>query len=505
MVGSRLLRAVLLSTAGLLAVAGAALLAVMSFLGVYLRPTSDDWCALSKTRDMGIFGIARHFYADINGRVANGFVNGLVNSHGLTGMKLFPTLLVVSLGLGLVLLLRQLLVGLRWPVPLLVLISVVAVVEVLLFAASRTPYQALLWAPGTISHTLPTIIAVWVVLFGLSAGRSARSWVRLLSYATVFATGIFLATLSEPAMIMAGLAAGAAGVLLIPGFRLVRNWYPFLWCASACLGLIAGFAILYTAPGWDRREAQVGLAEPQFSGEQVRGAFQDWVHVTDTVASQWTYLAALLVGVLAGVALAASRRDAADAGGNDDSAPERRPGRPRWLVGTALALPVPLLLVGSYLVILAARQGYGPSGYTYSRIWFNFLAPMVFTLTGYGILAGWGMAGAIGGRGRVAGAVGCLGGALAAGAFVFYAMAMLVPGVQDLTSHARARATAWDRQDEQIRREVARGATEVAYQPLYIGGLAEPFFTSTYSRDWAAACAANYYGVRKLNRPGQAG
>src|SRR5689334_66569 len=162
MVGPRLLRGVLLSTAGLLAVAAAAVLAFMSLLGVYLRPTSDDWCALSKTRDMGIFGIARNFYVDINGRVANGFVNGLVNADGLTGMKLFPAFLVVSLGLGLVLLLRHLLVSVAGPTPVLILISIVAVVEVLLFAAARIPYQALLWAPGTISHTLPTVIVVWV-------------------------------------------------------------------------------------------------------------------------------------------------------------------------------------------------------------------------------------------------------------------------------------------------------------------------------------------------------
>jgi hypothetical protein len=486
MVGPRFARVVLLSTAGLLAVAGAALLALMSSLGVYLRPTSDDWCAVSKTRDMGVSGIARNFYADVNGRVANGLVNGLVNADGLTGMKVFPAFLVVSLGLGLVLLLRRLSALLGRPVPLVMLIAAVAVVEVLLFAAAPRPYQALLWAPGTISHTLPTVIVTWIVLMGMSAGRSARTWVRLLSCTAVFATGVFLTTLSEPAAIMSGLAAGAAGVLFIPRFRLVRDWYPFLWCVSACLGLVGGLAVLYTAPGWERRVAQVGAAAPHFSGVQVRDAVQDWLRVAGTVTSQWTYLAAIAVGVLAGLVLTPDRREAS---GGDRAK--------RWLTGIALVLPVPVLLLGSYLVILGVRLGYGPSGWTYSRIWFNFVAPMVLVLCGYGFLAGRAIARAAGGR-----AVVTLAGGIAAGAFVLYAMAMLAPGVQSLAENTRTRAVLWDRQDARIRAEVAQGATAVTYQPLYIGGLAEPFFTRTYSKDWAANCAATYYGVDRLIRPG---
>lgn len=491
MVGPRVLRAVLLSIAGLPAVAGAALLGVMSFLGVYLRPTSDDWCALAKTRDMGVLGIARNFYGDVNGRFTNGLLNGLVNADGLTGMKVLPAVLVVSLGLGLVLLLRRVFILAGRPAPLPVLIAMVAVAEVLLFAAPHSPYQALLWAPGTISHTLPTVIVVWLVLFGVSAGRSGRSWVRPLACVTVFAAGVFLATLSEPSLIMAGLAAGAAGILFVPRFRLVSGWYPVTWCATACLGLIAGFAVLYTSPGWGRREAQVGLGTPQFTGGQLRGAFQDWLRVADAVTSQWTYVAAVAVGVLGGLMLAAE--------------PNHSSVRPRWLITTASILPVPLVLIGSYLVILAARWGYGPSGWTYYRIWFNFLAPMVFALIGYGILAGSALARAAGRHGGRSVTAATLAGTLATAAFVLYAVAALVPRVDSMATDARNRAIAWDRQDDRIRAEVAHGATEVTYQPLYIGGLAEPFFTRTYSRDWVASCVSTYYRVQRVNRPEPAG
>jgi hypothetical protein len=244
----------------------------------------------------------------------------------------------------------------------------------------------------------------------------------------------------------------------------------------------------------------VGLPEARFSGVQLHAAFQDWLRVADVVTSQWTHLAAVAVGVLGGIALAAGRRDA-----STESAPERRPDRPRWLIATALILPVPVLLIGSYLVILAVRQGYGPTGWTYSRIWFNFIAPMVFALTAYGILAGRAMGMAIARRSPTARTAGSLAGAFAAGVFAVYAMATLVPTVDSLAHDTRMRAIVWDRQDERIRSEVADGATEITYQPLYIGGLAEPFFTKTYSRDWAANCAADYYGVQRLVRPGGEG
>jgi hypothetical protein len=130
---------------------------------------------------------------------------------------------------------------------------------------------------------------------------------------------------------------------------------------------------------------------------------------------------------------------------------------------------------------------------------------MVFALTGYGLVAGWAIARVVVNRWRAAGTLATLAGAIAAGAFVLFAMATLGPGVQSLASDTRARATAWDRQDERIRAEIAGGATEVTYQPLYIGGLAEPFFTRTYSRDWVASCAATYYGVAKLNPLGPTG
>ncbi|MCZ0979619.1 hypothetical protein O1L60_12570 [Streptomyces diastatochromogenes] len=79
--------------------------------------------------------------------------------------------------------------------------------------------------------------------------------------------------------------------------------------------------------------------------------------------------------------------------------------------------------------------------------------------------------------------------------------AALVAPTRALTTRTVARGLAWDRQDSGIRAEAAAGRTDVAYRPLLIGGLAEPFFTTVYTRDWVAQCAARYYGVDRLHRP----
>lgn len=94
-----------------------ALLSVGAFLGLYVRPTSDDWCALWKARDMGVLGITWDFYRTQNGRVTNAFLTGLVYSDDMRGPKLLPALLVVAIGAGLFLLGRAALRALRLPGP----------------------------------------------------------------------------------------------------------------------------------------------------------------------------------------------------------------------------------------------------------------------------------------------------------------------------------------------------------------------------------------------------
>ncbi|MDV5145638.1 DUF6056 family protein [Streptomyces sp. SBC-4] len=487
-----------LSWIALVVSAGAgALLSVGAFLGLYVRPTSDDWCALWKARDMGVLGITWDFYRTQNGRVTNAFLTGLFYSDDMRGPKLLPALLVVTLGAGLLLLGRAALRALRLPGPPPVLLAAAAaLLSALLFFAGTRSYQVLLWAPATISHTLPSVIGLGAVLCAVRAARSGHRWARTAAVAAAFPVGAALGMLSEPFAMVAGLLAGTTALLCLPRLGWTKDRYVPTWCASACLGLAVGLVLLSTSPGARWRRAQ----HPQepLTAAVVGETFRDWWHVWETIGSQGAYAGAAAVGALLGLCLGLTRAPG--------HAPDRAPAPggttaglpPRRLFRIAVLLPLPLIALASLAVTYGLRTGYGDVGWTYGRTWTSFLLPLLLTLCAYGTWGGYRLGLLLRSAGRPAARAAVL---VAVGAIAVGSTAALVRPVYELTTSTVVRATAWDRQNARIRTEVAAGAREVAYEPLLVGGLTEPLFARTYERDWAAQCAATYYGVDRIHRP----
>ncbi|KQX52958.1 MULTISPECIES: hypothetical protein [unclassified Streptomyces] len=484
----------------LVVAAGAgALLAVGAFLGLYVRPTSDDWCALWKVRDMGVLGITGDFYRTQNGRVTNAFLTGLLYSDDMRGPKLLPAFLVVALGTGLFFLGRAAVRALRPaaepggdPVapPVVPLVAAAALLSALLFFAGTRTYQVLLWAPATISHTLPSVIGLWMVLGAVRAARSGLRWARTAAVVSALLVGTAVGMLSEPFTLVAGLLAVTVGVLRLPRLGWARDRYVSTWCAAACLGLAAGLTLLYTSPGARWRRAQ----HPQepMSAAEIGETFHDWWRLWQTVGSQWAYLGAVAVGVLLGLALAAGTpRPATTARRASAGLPPRR------LFLVAVLLPLPLIALASLAVVLGLRSGYGDVGWTYGRTWTSFLLPLLLALCAYGAWGGHVLGRRLRAAGRPAGRAATL---VAAGAVAVGSAAALVQPVYTLTKDTVVRSVAWDRQNTRIRAEAA-GAPDVAYRPLLIGGLSEPLFASSYARDWAAQCTATYYRVNRIHRP----
>ncbi|MFI8360941.1 DUF6056 family protein [Streptomyces sp. NPDC085612] len=488
-------RGVLPGIGAVLVAAAGGLLAVGCFLGLYLRPTSDDWCAAAKARDLGVLGITSDFYTTQNGRITNAFLSGIVYGDGFLGTKLLPTVIVVAFTAGLVLLGRELtrLLGGR-PRPLL-LTAAALVVQALLFYAGTRTYQVLLWAPATISHTVPAVIGVWALLLGVWTVRQPRAPARAAGFAAAFLVGFAMGTLSEPFALVSGLLAAAVALLALPRWGLTRDGRPATWCLLWCAGLLCGLVVLYTSPGARWRRAQQPEKESLLSAGELHATFEDWLRMWDTVTGQWAYLGAAAVGVLLGLGQALRR-------GRGAHAPVRpRRGRtvPRPALVALLLLPLPVLLLGSFAVVVGLRSGYGPDGWTYARTWTSHLALMELALCGYGVLLGtWGGRWTAT-RTRSAGTV-LTAAAAVAGCLTLASVAVLVPAVRDLTTATVTRAVAWDAQNTRIRAEIARGATDVGYRPLPIGNLAEPFYTRAYDRDWVAACVSRWYGVDRIHR-----
>ncbi|MGR4880413.1 hypothetical protein ACIPUC_13370 [Streptomyces sp. LARHCF249] len=484
------LRRLLPTAAATLVAAAGALIAVGCFLGLYVRPTSDDWCAAWKARDLGVLGITSDFYMTQNGRIANAFLSGVVYGDGLAGTKILPMAIAVSFTAGLVLLGRDFIRLLGGRPRVLVLTACALVVQAPIYFAGTRSYQVLLWAPATISHTVPSVIGLWALLLAIRTARHPRPAARRAGFASAFLTAVALGTLSEPFALVSGLLAVGVGLLCLPRLGLARNWYPSTWCLLWCSGLLCGLVVLYTSPGARWRRAQQSDEESPLSAGELGGTFADWLHVWDSVTGQWAYLGAAAVGILLGLAC-----------GLRAPAPGKREPRrtvPRPVLTAVLLLPVPVVLVGSFAVVVGLRSGYGPDGWTYARTWTSFLVPMELALCGYGALLGvWG--GRRLARRRTADAV-LVAGAAVAWCLALASVAALVPNVQQLTTTTVARSVAWDAQNSRIRTETARGATDVGYRPLYIGALAEPFFTGTYERDWVAACVSKWYGVSRIHR-----
>ncbi|MGW7437591.1 hypothetical protein [Streptomyces sp. NPDC054849] len=488
--GRPLLRRLLPVVGATLVAAAGALIAVGCFLGLYVRPASDDWCAAWKSRDLGVLGITSDFYTTQNGRIANALLSGIVYGDGLAGTKILPTVIAVSFTAGLVLLGRDFIRFLGGRPRVLVLTACALVVQALLYFAGTHGYQVLLWAPATISHTLPSVIGLWALLLAVRTVRRPRTAVRVAGFASAFLIAFGLGTLSEPFALVSGLLAAGVGLLSLPRLRLARNWRPFTWCMLWCSGLVSGLVVLYTSPGARWRRAQQPDRASVLSADELGATWEDWLHMWDSVTGQWAYLGAAAVGVLLGLAC----------GFRGPGAGKREPRRtvPRSVLTAVLLLPVPVVLLGSFAVVVGLRSGYGPSGWTYARTWTSYLVPMELALCGYGALLG-----AWGGRwlsARRTGDALLVTGSVAAGCLALASVAVLVPDVQRLTTTTVARSVAWDAQNARIRAEAARGARDVGYRPLYIGGLAEPFFTRSYERDWVAACVSKWYGVDRIHR-----
>ncbi|MFJ7155801.1 DUF6056 family protein [Streptomyces sp. NPDC101118] len=480
-------RRLLVRCAAVLVAAAGALLSVGIFLQLYVRPTSDDWCAAYKARDLGVLGLAKDFYLTQNGRVTNALVTGVVYADGLAGPRLLPSLLALALGLCLVLLLREALRMLGFGgVPLLVLVAVAAALEALLFFAGTRTYQALLWAPATISHTLPTVLGAGTLLLGIHAARRGGTAARGAALAGTFCVAVAMGMLSEPFSMVSWAFAATAGVLAVPRFGLARDRCPLAWCTAWCLGVPLGLAILYTSPGARWRRAQQPEKASPLSPEELTGTVGDALRILRTIAAQEAYLAAVALGLLLGLAVALC----------GPAGPGTLGTAPRWAGRALFVLPPLLVLASVFLVALGLRSGYGPTGWTYARTWTSFMTPLLLTLCLYGAWLGRWAGLRLRARGPAAPALAVT----AATAVALVALAALVPALRQLTSDTVDRGLAWDRQNARIRAQVAGGARDVGYRPLPIGNLAEPFYTRVYRSDWAARCVSEFYGVDRIHR-----
>ncbi|MFK0202581.1 DUF6056 family protein [Streptomyces lavendulae] len=430
---------------------------------------------------MGIYGIVYNFYSTENGRISNAFLSGVIYSGGLSGPKWLPMVLILTLGAGMLLFVRTGLRMLGCNAPPVALVAVVATLEVLVFYAGTRSYQVLLWAPSTITHTLPSVIGMWAVLLGTWAGGRSRGF-RLLGISSALLIGFFIGTLSEPFALVSGLFIGVSALLFLPALKFSRGAYLSTWAGAWCLGIICGLTVLYASPGARWRRSQQPPTGSVFSIGEIKSLIYDWLQIWHTIFSQWGYLAAFAAGVFVGVL--------------SHSDPSRLQVRREIRVPRSVLLLLPALLVAlsSLAVAFGLRTGYGSTGWTYARAWTNFVIPWLLALCLYGALTGRWIAGRVSDQ-KLRNAF-----SVPVGVIILACVVSLVPAVETLATRTVLRAVKWDAQDARIRSERSRGILDVEYEPLNIGALAEPYFTRVYENDWVSQCVSRYYRVERIHR-----
>jgi hypothetical protein len=465
----------LLLGAALVALIPAVGLVVLGVLtGLEVRPLADDWCLAWPARDDGLVAMTRTFYTETNGRAANAAVNALVFSQGLLGPKLLPGLVLVGLGAGTALLVLLVLRACGRPAPLLPVVTAATGLTALLGHAPKDSYQVLYWAPGSITHTLPSLLLVWSAVAALLVRGRGRG-PRLSALVLAALVGFVIGSLSEAFVVVSGLVV-AAGVVVLRPWRRGAERFLAWWGVAWCVGLGAGFLLLLTSPGLAHRQRV--LHQPALlSGDGLADLLRQWGSTWDAVAHRPAYLGVLALGVLLGIASRSA----------DTVVEPHRPGARRW--GLA-GLAVLVVAVASLAVIAGLRQGYGPNGWSYARTWTNFLYPVLLVLLLLGFLVGEEL-----GQRLRSGAVVVAG--FGAALLGTGALLAVLPSATDLAEQVRTRAQGWDRQNARIEREVRAGAREVSYTPRPLGGLLEPFFYDPRA-DWQKWCVAGWYGVDEV-------
>lgn len=440
------------------------LLAGACVVGTYARLAGDDWIAASEYKANGLFGPAQSFFTTTNGRLANGLVSAIVFSHGPAGERILPAVIICTLVASLYAISTTALRRTGVVVPRLAQLVGVLVVVVLYLLGGPNTYQVLFWGAGAITHTVPTAAgaALLALVMVLETRPSARR--RALALGLVALSGLFLGSVSEPFVAVAGVyglaALGVVWRLSAPG-RGVIVAYLLTWLASLALG----FSVVLLSPGRAHRQERDLHLAPLFSPGGIKDVVRQTSDVWAWLLHQPAYLAAVALGVAAGIALA--RQGLA-------------PVRLRWL-----AAAVGLAVLASGLVVVGLRAGYGDgSSLDFARAWENFLLPWLLSVTLIGVWLGTKVAE------RRSSLVTGLAGLVAA-----LAVLAVIPDGASTSRMVVHRTAAWDRQDRAMVRAVSEGARVFAYTPRPSqDGISEPFYYLDLARDWPARCIATYYG-----------
>lgn len=476
-----------LSVIGLMGGCLTAALAPLIFLGIYVRPTSDDWCLLPLARSGGFNAVVADVYEKQNGRLGNGAVLGMIfttyefSSRALPGVMLVA-LLLTFFGVWQRLLRDGLETGSRVASVCAAALSAATVLALLLGKPHR--YQTLYHAPTIVSHTMPLLIAGVILLAVLVLHRRGHVWP---AAAVALLGGAVLGTFNEAftGVCLVSVVAGLGLWWLLP-----RHAVHWIVVGSGGVGLLLGFASVFLSPG-SRNRQQLIHNGSLFDTQLVQQTVRAWVRVAGITFGSGEGVLLLLVAATIGVSLGVGTR---------------RVGRPRsvrvlvaativpGLWAMAASLGATFVLVYSFNGQLIGRE----------RTWPSITVPLLLAASWYVLLLSQLAARQVSGvdtaprRRRLVGAVAAI--SVPALALLGFSAIDLIRDEHALITTTIRRSVAWDNQQAALEQKIAAGARSLVVRPLPIDGLYEPFYPNSRSA-WPSMCAPAFYGVDQVVRP----
>ncbi len=468
-----------------------AALAPLVLLGLYVRPTSDDWCLIPLARAGGFGSVVSNIYESQNGRLGNAVVNGVVFTSYDLSSRVLPGLLLLLLVLTFFGLWRALLRYALGADELLASVggaALAAATVLALLLGKPLRYQTLYHAPTIISHTMPILIGAVILLGAVFFHRRGTIWA---ASAVALLGGIFLGTFNEAftAVCLVSMVAGLALYWLLP--RHAIHWVVIV---SGGFGVLLGFVSVYVSPGSGNRQKLIQGDSP-ISVHLIGQTVQSWARVVGSALTSGEGLLVLLVAVAVGVLLGVDARRRA------------RPHSVRFYVA-ATVVPGLWAIFASLGATYVFAYSFNGQIMGRARLFPSITVAAFLGASWYAILLGQSLARKVAaGEGParrrrliVAGAVV----ALPALALLAVGSRALVRDERVLTTETVVRSVAWDAQQAALRAQIAGGARSITVRPLPIDRLMEPFYPRTNLR-WPARCAPDFYGVDTVVPPAGAG
>lgn len=452
-----------------------------AYLGFFTRYGADDYCF---TRTLfkydKLLDAAWWWYIHTSNRYTTMFLVGISEWFGRSAISYLPALAVVLWTVGLTWALSKICTILKFPRPLL--IGFILAATSILFTIWEAPnrYQSLYWRAGLVTYLTPLIFLSYLAGLLLTEvvhpQQKKFGWLVMITLVMLgfFATG----GLSETTLAM---QIGALGLALCSVLLFVRSESRKPLLILLGVGLIAslsGLIAVFLSPANDFRREVFG-EPPALQVIVLHSLRFAWDFMFQAVKSMpIPTLVTLLLSLSLGVTLQGSFNRA-------------KPGY-LWAYVPGIALLVAYLLI----VCAMAPSVYGQGSYAGARSLFGAQFVLVSATITFGLFLGIGL--------RTLVSKYFPGRSLSTGLILLIAVLLILSVTYNvhITTQAislsygyQKRAAAWDARDQQIRKAIAQGETELTVEELdSIGGIRE---YSTQNK-WVNRCAAEFYGLEKL-------